>query len=115
MKTSILTAFLIPLYCLTAAAVVDPAVLTGAVQPLWPEGAPGATDTGFAHVPTLTVYLPEKDKATGTAIVVCPGGGYGTLALDHEGEQIAQWLIGEGIAAFVSDTAMRPTTATPYP
>jgi acetyl esterase/lipase len=99
----------------TAGAVVDPAPLTGATQLLWPEGAPGATGAGLVHEPTLTVYLPEAAKATGTAIVVCPGGGYGTLALDHEGEQIAQWLIGEGIAAFVLQYRHGPHYGHPIP
>jgi len=93
----------------------DPAVLTGETQLLWPEGAPGAVGTGPGHEPGLTVYLPAPEKATGTAIVVCPGGGYGTLALDHEGEQIGQWLIGEGIAAFVLQYRHAPDYGHPIP
>ena len=52
-------------------------------------------------VPTLTVYLPEKSKRTGMAVVVCPGGGYGGLAFDHEGLMVAEWLNKEGIVAFI--------------
>ena len=52
-------------------------------------------------VPTLTVYLPEKTKATGMAVVICPGGGYSGLAVDHEGVMVAKWLNNEGIAAFI--------------
>ena len=52
-------------------------------------------------VPTLTIYLPEKTKATGMAVVVCPGGGYSGLAVDHEGVMVAKWLNNEGIAAFI--------------
>lgn len=51
---------------------------------LWPEGAPGALGKEPADVPTLTPYLPPKERATGAAVIVCPGGGYGRLA-EHEG------------------------------
>lgn len=51
--------------------------------------------------PTLTVFLPEKEKATGTAVLICPGGGYGVLAFDHEGYQIARWLNENGIAGII--------------
>jgi acetyl esterase/lipase len=66
---------------------------------LWPEGAPGAVGTEDADKPSLTAYIPQRK--TGMAVVVCPGGGYGALAMDHEGRQIAQWLNSQGIAAFV--------------
>ena len=68
--------------------------------PLWPDGAPGALGTSDKDIPTLTPYLPEPDKASGTAIVVCPGGGYGGLA-PHEGAGYAEWLAQNGVAAFV--------------
>jgi acetyl esterase/lipase len=71
------------------------------VELLWPGGAPGAKGTAAGDTPTLTVYLPEKGKATGTTIVICPGGGYGHLAMDHEGHQIAQWLNSFGVAGFI--------------
>lgn len=51
--------------------------------------------------PTLTVYLPPAGKANGTAVIVCPGGGYTHLAMTHEGTEIAELLNGMGIAAFV--------------
>jgi acetyl esterase/lipase len=51
--------------------------------------------------PTLTVFLPPSDKATGTAVVVCPGGGYTRLSIDHEGYDIAKRLNEMGVAAFV--------------
>ncbi len=97
------------------ASAADQSVLTGERQLLWPGGAPGAVDKGQGHEPSLTIYLPEADKATGTAIVVCPGGGYGGLAIDHEGEQIAQWLIKEGIAAFVLQYRHAPHYGHPIP
>ncbi|HVU56157.1 MAG TPA: hypothetical protein VHD83_13925, partial [Puia sp.] len=51
--------------------------------------------------PTLKIFLPEKSKANGAAIVVCPGGGYVHLAMGHEGVEIADSLNAIGIAAFV--------------
>ena len=48
--------------------------------PLWPDGAPGALGQEDKDIPTLTPYLPDPAKATGAAIVICPGGGYGGLA-----------------------------------
>ncbi|MDP3582941.1 MAG: alpha/beta hydrolase [Ignavibacteria bacterium] len=51
--------------------------------------------------PTLSIYLPEKEKANGSAIVICPGGGYKLLAFDHEGIQIAKWFNKLGFAAFI--------------
>lgn len=71
------------------------------VELLWPEGAPGAKGDAEGDKPSLTIYLPEKDKATGAAVVICPGGGYGHLAVDHEGHQIAQWLNSLGVAGFI--------------
>ncbi|MCW5555872.1 MAG: alpha/beta hydrolase [Verrucomicrobiae bacterium] len=68
--------------------------------PLWPEGAPGALGTEDKDIPTLTPFLPTPENATGAAIVICPGGGYGGLA-DHEGSHYARWLNEQGIAGFV--------------
>ncbi len=68
--------------------------------PLWPDGAPGALGTEDKDIPTLTPFLPAPENATGAAIVICPGGGYGGLA-DHEGSHYARWLNEQGIAGFV--------------
>ena len=68
--------------------------------PLWPGGAPGALGTAEHDIPTLTAFLPAPEKATGTVVVVCPGGGYGGLA-GHEGAGYAEWLAENGIAAIV--------------
>ena len=68
---------------------------------LWPDGAPGAKGDAPADKPTLTVCLPPQEKATGSAVVVCPGGGYGFLAVGHEGRDIAAWLNGLGVAAVI--------------
>jgi acetyl esterase/lipase len=78
------------------------------VEQLWPGDAPGAMGNGPADKPTLTLYLPPPDKANGTAVVVCPGGGYGGLAVDHEGRQPAEWLNKQGIAAFVLKYRVAP-------
>jgi len=75
--------------------------LTGDQIPLWPDIAPGPGPSGAPAMPSLTVYLPHAEKATGAGVVVCPGGGYGGLALGHEGEEIAQWLLAQGMGAFV--------------
>jgi acetyl esterase/lipase len=67
---------------------------------LWPNGAPGALGDKDTDKPTLTAFLPDPDKATGAAIVICPGGGYGGLA-EHEGKGYAEWLAENGIAGLV--------------
>ena len=51
--------------------------------------------------PTLTAYLPAKDNANGTAVIVCPGGGFFALSINSEGVDVAKWLAGRGVAAFV--------------
>jgi acetyl esterase/lipase len=80
---------------------------------LWPDGAPGAVGTEEADKPSLTPWLPAKGN--GLAVVVCPGGGYGALAVDHEGKQIAQWLNSQGIAAFVLKYRLGPRYRHPAP
>ncbi len=70
---------------------------------LWPQGAPGAKGNEPNDKPTMTIYLPAKEKATGSAVIIFPGGGYIRVAIDHEGRQIAKWLNDLGIAAFVVD------------
>jgi acetyl esterase/lipase len=75
------------------AAVLDPVRL-------WAGAAPGALGQEDKDVPTLTPYLPALDKATGAAVVICPGGGYGGLA-QHEGKDYALWLNELGVAGFV--------------
>lgn len=56
---------------------------------------------GQTSVPTLTAFIPPKEKATGTAVLVCPGGGYGAVVLQKEGLNIAEFFVKQGIAAFV--------------
>lgn len=77
--------------------------------PLWPEGAPGAKgDDPSLDVPTITLFRPDPAKANGSSAVVCPGGGYGGLATDHEGTQVAQWLNELGITAAVLKYRLGP-------
>ncbi|MGP8246612.1 MAG: alpha/beta hydrolase [Bryobacteraceae bacterium] len=77
-------------------------------QPLWPKGAPGALGTADEDIPTLTAYLPPAAQATGTAVIVAPGGGYAHLSMDKEGEQIARWLNSIGVAGFVLKYRLGP-------
>lgn len=112
--------------CLSAclgALLVAPA--TGAeeqlVLPLWPGAVAGDSGTmGPERVrapaeaptkdakwitnvtkPTVTVFRPAPEKNTGTAVVICPGGGYWNLAWDLEGEEVAAWLNRAGMTGFV--------------
>ena len=79
------------------------------VLKLWPGGTPGAKGTDpDKDVPTLTVWLPKPEMATGSAVVICPGGGYGMLAVDHEGKQVAEWLNSLGVAGFVLKYRLGP-------
>jgi acetyl esterase/lipase len=87
---------LLPLLLLTSIANAQPKE----AMPLWPEGAPGALGKEDKDIPTLTAFMPSPDKATGAAIVICPGGGYAHLA-DHEGRDYALWLNDSGVAGFV--------------
>jgi endo-1,4-beta-xylanase len=87
--------------------------------PLWSNGAPGsegktAPETGKpdgpergytnitnVHNPSIIPYLPPKEKSTGVAVIVLPGGGHRNLAIGHEGYNVGEWLAERGIAAFV--------------
>lgn len=75
--------------------------------PLWPQGAPGALGAEDKDIPSITPYWPEKAKASGAAIVICPGGGYAVLA-PHEGHDYALFLIQHGITAFVLKYRLGP-------
>ncbi len=68
---------------------------------LWPEGAPDALGNAPHDQPTLIRYPAPQEIATGAAVVVCPGGGYQMLAMDHEGHQIARWLNSFGVSAYI--------------
>ena len=100
-------------------------------MPLWENGAPGAkayraqperpvtgheADGWIENVndPSLTVYLPAEGKATGSAIVVAPGGGHRFLAADHEGQAVGRWLAEHGIVGAVLKYRLYRQVGSPY-
>jgi endo-1,4-beta-xylanase len=95
------------------------------VIPLWPAGAPGSearrnepekvvgNNVSNIHFPTLTVYPPEKAKATDCAVIICPGGGHRNLVMQKEGYDIARWLSDHGLVAFVLKNRLAHDDATP--
>jgi len=84
-------------------------ILDTTTIPLWEGRAPGALGDEDRDKPTLTIYMPRNTPAAGaTAVVVCPGGGYGALAMNHEGRQVANYLNALGIAAFVLKYRLGP-------
>lgn len=70
-------------------------------NPITLPGEPPIRMVGNVTTPTLTVYRPASGTANGTAVIVCPGGGFQMLAVTHEGEMVARWLADRGITAFV--------------
>jgi endo-1,4-beta-xylanase len=102
---------------LTLLFLVGSAFAENAPVLLWPNGAPGsegktAEETirvnengehivSGVHRPSITPYLPSKDKTTGAAVIIAPGGGHHELWMDHEGYNVARWLSERGVAAFV--------------
>ena len=72
----------------------------GTTMELWPNGAPNASGDEKDKA-EFTVYLPDEKKATGRAVVCCPGGGYSHLAMDHEGHQWAPFFNSQGITLIV--------------
>lgn len=74
---------------------------------LWENGAPGALGQADTDKPTITVYRAPRGS-TGTAIIVAPGGGYGALAVEHEGRQWAYWYNAMGVTAFVLKYRLGP-------
>jgi len=101
------------------------------VVALWPNGAPGfearkgepenvtkkgAIEQKVTNVnnPSLTVYLPTKEKASGAGIVICPGGGHSNLAIEHEGHNVGKWLADNGIAGFVLKYRLAREKGSPY-
>jgi len=82
---------------------------------LWPDGAPGALGTAPEDRPKITLYHAPAAAASGAGVVVCPGGGYGTLASDHEGKQVAEWLNSLGVSAFVLQYRVGPRYRHPVP
>ncbi len=75
---------------------------------LWPEGAPGAMGAEDIDKPSIAAYLAPEGRGTGTAVIVCPGGGYSGLSMDKEGSEVARWLNSLGVAAFVLKYRLGP-------
>jgi acetyl esterase/lipase len=110
------------LFCAAASARAD----EPQEVPLWPNGAPGfegrRTEAPVAkdyyirniHNPSITVYLPPKEKATGTAVVICPGGGHRLLVYNAEGVEPARYFNSIGVAAFVLKYRLGREQGTPY-
>lgn len=88
---------LLALACAMTAIAAEPS--TNAF-PLWEKGAPAATGATDKDIPTLTPFFAKPEIATGAAMVICPGGGYGGLA-SHEGKDYALWLNDHGVTCFV--------------
>jgi acetyl esterase/lipase len=98
--------------------------------PLWENGPPGSqarvhetekVDQGDGrynvsniHNPSITPFLPQSDHATGTAIIIAPGGGHRVLCLGHEGDALAKWFAEQGIAAFVLRYRLAREEGSPY-
>jgi acetyl esterase/lipase len=100
---------------LALSACILPLWSQNQMLPLWEGDPPNYRETGEVILfdtsdivrvrnvqkPDIAVFLPSAKNATGEAVIICPGGGYGILAYDWEGSDIARWLNSEGIAAFV--------------
>jgi acetyl esterase/lipase len=123
------------LHALFASLLLSPVALRADEQPkeffLWPNGAPGFEDrkdvppnrnqkpddeytVSNVHNPSLTAYLPAKDKATGAALVIVPGGGHREIWIVHEGMTEAKWLAEHGVACFVLKYRLARETNSPY-
>ena len=80
---------------------------------LWPQGAPGAVGQEDLDKPTITWYRPANPN--GAAVLVCPGGGYGFVAMDHEGKQVAEFFNSFGVTAVVLRYRIAPRYHNPAP
>ena len=109
------------------------AATQGESIPLWANGAPGSQalrdkkevitppsgphdsiKVSSIHNPSLLVYLPPKDKATGAAMIIAPGGAHRFLSIDTEGTNVAEWLNSIGVAAFVLKYRLAHEEGSPY-
>ncbi|HEX7861853.1 MAG TPA: alpha/beta hydrolase [Verrucomicrobiae bacterium] len=121
-------------FCALLVLVLGQLALAFSAEPeeilLWPNGAPGSEGkdtrevviTGRSgerqifqvHKPSITPFLPLKEKATGAAVLVIPGGGHRVLAWEHEGPNMAKWLAERGVAAFVLKYRLARETNSTY-
>jgi len=92
-------------FCLTAFLLAEPGdpapEPTPSPVPLWDGPAPQGHGSTPDDIPSLTVFLPESKSGPTAAVVICPGGGYGRLSLNHEGINIARWFQSHGVAGLV--------------
>jgi len=93
---------------ITVLALLAGALAAQKADLLWPNGAPGAQGNEEIDQPSIAPYIVPAGRGTGTAVVVCPGGGYRNLAMDHEGDQVAKWLNSLGVSAFVLKYRLGP-------
>lgn len=77
-----------------------------------PEQWQGKRVTNVSH-PTLEIFRPEKEKDSGVAVIVCPGGGYKALMMDYEGEDVARWLNTIGVTGIVLKYRLPAPEGTP--
>ncbi len=118
------------LVCLTSIATAQPQAIL-----LWPNGAPGSEGrpsegkspeetvrvneygehiVSGVHHPSITPYLPAREKSTGAAVIIAPGGGHKELWMDHEGYNVASWLSDHGVAAFILKYRLTRETGSTY-
>jgi len=76
------------------------------------KGADGEFRTRAVNTPTMTVHLPDPARANGTAVIICPGGGYMHLAIDKEGHDVAKFLNTHGVAGIVLKYRTMPPNIT---
>ena len=113
---------LVSLLCFSATqsqvrpAVYEPPPPSGFTRAylLWPDGAPLAKGNHGIDIPKL-YYYPAAAPASGTAVIVMPGGGYSRLMMEKEGAAEAKWLAARGIAAFVLQYRLSPVYRYPAP
>jgi acetyl esterase/lipase len=115
-----------PIVCLLVMTILSSAAAQEQI-PLWSAGAPGFEDRKDTpeiqetfylrniHNPSLTVFLPPAEKATGAAVVVCPGGAHRFLTIDAEGRNPAQFFSNVGVAAFVLKYRLGSDDKSPFP
>ena len=114
------------MHLLVCAAMLSLGQATPTAIPVWEKGAPGfesrRTEPEEAkdywvknvHNPSLTVFLPPKEKATGAGVVIAPGGGHRLLVFNAEGRDAALYLNSIGVAAFVLKYRLAREEGSPY-
>ena len=107
-KLLLMILVLIPALATLAAQQTPLPIQDGQIILLWQGRAPSALGTEDSDIPAITAFLPRTMAANTPAVIVCPGGGYVSLASNHEGRQVASYLNSLGIAAFVLRSRLGP-------